>query len=169
MCGKTEIAKELSKRMHIPTFKASTEHDSFLNIQGEFLKQLQYCDTRVLDLLRQTGHSVIFDRGFPCEWVYSNYFKRQTDIDVIRRLDREYSKLGAKLIVCNRTSYKGIIDDLDPSIDAKELEKLDNLYLKFVEDSHLDTLFLNVDDENLDREVNEIMTFIMNCDMDWSS
>ena len=41
-CGKTEIAKELSKRTGIPRFKASTEHDTYLNGLSGFLNQLLY-------------------------------------------------------------------------------------------------------------------------------
>jgi len=163
-CGKTQIAKELSKRIGAPYFKASSEHKTFLSrdaTKNLFLDQLYHADPRVLDLLKQTGHSVIFDRGFPCEWVYSNVFMRETDIPFLIHMDEEWAAAGAKIIFCYRNSYKGIVDDLDPSINEYKLKRIDSLYRTYLNlMSKCQYLMLNVDDENLDREVSDIITFL---------
>lgn len=157
--GKSHIAKELSRRTGIPYFKASSEHESFLKGPERFVNQLRYADPRVLDLLKQTGHSVVFDRGFPCELVYATALGRKSDMTVLSALDEGYSKLYAKVIVCFRSSYAGIKDDLDPSIDEAKLTELSALYVKFSRWTKCHVHLLNVDDENLDREVNEVAQF----------
>ncbi|NCY02855.1 MAG: hypothetical protein EBX36_08090 [Planctomycetia bacterium] len=47
------------------------------------------------DFLEQTGTSVILDRNWPSEIVYSEYFNRQTDADVVRQLDESVAVLPA--------------------------------------------------------------------------
>lgn len=158
MCGKTQIAKEFSRRTGIPYFKASSEHASFLKGPDRFINQLKYADPRVLDLLKQTGHSVVFDRGFPCELVYATALGRDSDMPTLTELDEGYAELGAHIIVCFRSSYKGIVDDLDPRIDETRLSELSALYMKFSRWSKCNVHLLNVDDEDLNREVNEVMS-----------
>jgi deoxyadenosine/deoxycytidine kinase len=168
-CGKTQIASALSDRIGVPYFKASSEHRSFLSRDEKetlFLNQLHHADPRVLDLLSQTGHSVIFDRGFPCEWVYSQVFDRKTDVEFLSYMDEMWSKAGAKIVFCYRSSYEGIVDDIDPSINHAKLERIDSLYRRYLTDvTKCQHLMLNVDDEDLDREVSDVIKFIFN----WSS
>lgn len=159
-CGKTQIAHELSRRTGIPYFKASTEHQSFLDEQDKFLMQLRHADPRVLDLLMQTNHSIIMDRGWPCEYAYSRFFGRETDLAQLRRIDSGYAALGALVVVCVRTSYLGITDDLDSRLGADELSAIDANYRDFIEWTRCKTKLLYVDDENIDREINELMPII---------
>lgn len=163
-CGKTEIATELSKRLNVPYFKATSEHASFLSSRvsknDQFLNQLRFADPRVLDLVRQTRHSVVFDRGFPCESVYSHVLDRETDHVMLEHIDTAYAELGAMIIVCRRSSYEGIYDDIDPSIGPELLKKLDDAYVRFASRTRCKVLFLNVDDENLEREIGDIINFM---------
>lgn len=160
MCGKTEIARALSKHLHIPYFKASSEHETYNNSQEMFLEQLIHADPRVLDLLKQTGHQVVFDRGYPSEWVYSRLLDRPTSEDTLLRLDAEYAALRAKLIIPVRSSYDGIVDDMDPKLTSNKLQELHDLYIEFAEWTDLETLVLNVDDEDIIRELHDIMQFL---------
>lgn len=160
MTGKTQIAKELSKRTGIPRFKASTEHDTYLNGLSGFLNQLLYADPRAFDLAKQIGFSMIMDRAYPCEKVYSKVFNRKTDETVLSTMDNRWASLGTKIVICYRSSYKGIVDDLDSSINETVLEKLSQEYFNFAAWTNCDVMMLNVDDENLDREVTEIMNWL---------
>lgn len=164
MCGKTQIAQEVSRRMGVPYFKATSEHTSFLSTRvstsDQFLNQLRFADPRVLDILRQTGHSVVFDRGFPCEFAYSRVFGRETDLVMLRHVDEAYAALGAAVIFCQRSSYEGIHDDLDPSVGPELLNKLHAAYEEFTGWTKCRLLRLNVDDENLDREVRDVVQFV---------
>lgn len=158
MCGKTQIAKELSRRINVPYFKPSDERLTFLNNQENFINHLRFSDPRMVDFLSQTGHRAIFDRGFPCEWVYSKYFDRQTDMDALRYIDSSHSRMETLVVITYRSSYQGITDDLDSRISSGELEKIERLYRDFSGWTGCETFFLNVDSENLDEEVNSIIS-----------
>lgn len=164
MTGKTEISKAVSKALNIPYFKATSEHTSFLSTRvstsDQFLNQLRFADPRVLDILRQTGHSVVFDRGFPCEYAYSRVFGRETDLVMLKHIDEAYARLGAVVVFCYRSSYEGIKDDLDPTVGQELLDRLHAAYEDFAGWTKCRLLRLNVDDECLDREVREVIEFV---------
>lgn len=160
MCGKTEITKALSRVLGIPRFKASSEHDTYLNHQDRFINQLRYADTRMVDFLKQTRCSVIMDRAWPCEWAYSRVFQRETDRQVLSQVDEAMAELGAKIIICSRSSYAGIVDDIDPTTKEARLKSLDLEYRAFEGWTLCDVHILHVDDENLQREVTEILRFM---------
>jgi deoxyadenosine/deoxycytidine kinase len=159
-CGKTQIAKELSRVLDIPYFKASSEHDTYLRQKDKFIHQLKYADTRVVDFLKQTGYSAIFDRAWPCEFVYSKVMNRETDVSVLAYVDKQFAALGAKVVVCYRESYDGIIDDIDEHITSMVLLRLERMYREFAGWTSCQTVFLSVDDENLEREVTDVITWL---------
>ena len=159
-CGKTEIGNELSKRLGIPLFKANTEKGKFRD-GSDFVNEMRYADPRTIDLLTQTGYSIILDRAWPCEWVYSRAFNRESDHDATEQSDIGYSGLGAVVVVCVRTSYEGIVDDDAPEkLTEPMLSKLHSLYEDFAKQTRCRVMFLNVDDEDLDREVNDVISFL---------
>lgn len=160
MTGKTEISTALAEILKIPRFKATTEHQTFLSKQNMFVNQLRYADTRMVDFLEQTGHSVIFDRAWPCEWVYHQYFARESDIVALREVDLSFKEMGAKIVVCVRSSFEGIQDDLNPRLNSDELTKIQALYVGFSKWTKCPVHFLNVDDENLEREISDVLTFL---------
>jgi hypothetical protein len=161
MCAKTEISTALSYVTGVPRFKASSEHNTFLNKSDLFINQLRYADTRLVDFIKQTGASAIFDRAWPCEFAYSKALYRQTDHDVLRHVDSEMADMGAVVVVCHRSSYKDIVDDLDPTIEEVKLAKIEQAYREFIE-SHTKcrSMFLNVDDHNLIRQVGDVLKFL---------
>jgi len=164
MCGKTQIAKELSRRIGVPYFKATSEHDTYLSSKlprGEaFIQQLRHADPRLFDVLRQTGYSLVFDRAYPCEWVYSKVMHRETDHEMLDHMDEMWASLGTVIVICYRSSYAGIVDDLDSKINADVLQELTDTYFDFAKLTRCKVLNLNVDDEDLNREINEILEFI---------
>lgn len=160
MTGKTQIAKELAHRLGVPYFKASSERETYLTGPDMFVNQLRYADPRMVDFLRQTGHSVVFDRGYPCEFVYSDVMNRETDMAALRHVDRAYAELGTRIVVCTRRNYDGIVDDIDSSITSGVLQLLEKRYRLFSEWTSCECLFIYVDDEDLDREVSEITEWL---------
>ncbi len=163
-CGKTQIAHELSRITQIPYFKATSEHTTFLSsryeVNDQFINQLRFADPRVFDLLKQTKHSVIFDRAYPCEFAYSQVLRRDTDMKMLHHVDESWASLNTTIVFCHRTSYAGIKDDLDPSIEEEHLTELHRAYEQFIAWTKCKVLGLNVDDENLQREVDEILTYM---------
>lgn len=159
-CAKTSIIRRLSKKLGIPSFKASDEHENFLGTQDKFLMHLRYSDVRMLDFIKQTCMSIIFDRSYCCELVYSEYFGRQTDCGIITKLDTEYAALGAKILFCTRRSFAGIEDDLDKSIDALALIKISALYDQFVEWTQCGVMKVYVDEEKKNDIVKRVKTWV---------
>ena len=159
-CGKTQIGHELSRRLGLPYYKAATEHAGFLKNQDRFINDIRYSCPARLDLLKQVGTGIVYDRGFPCEWVYSQFYNRKTDEEAIRYLDDEYAKLGASIILCTRSSFEGIVDDLDDRLNGESLQEISNLYETFLKSSKCKTLKLIVDDEDLQREISDILNFL---------
>ncbi len=164
-CGKTQIAKTLADQLEIPYYKATSEQTQFVKNQERFIKDIQWSCPARLDLLKQMidqGYvkGVVYDRCWVCESVYSTLYKRITDSDAIYWLDEQYAKLGAIIIIPYRSSYRGIVDDLDPTLDENKLKELEKLYRNFAAHSKCKVLFLNVDSENLDVELREINKFL---------
>lgn len=164
MCGKTQIAQAVSKVLGVPYFKASSEHDSYLSSKvtkrDAFLNQLRYADPRVFDVLKQSGYGLVFDRGFPCEYAYSKVFNRDTDEKMLKHMDGMWSSIDARIVLCQRSSYEGIVDDLDAKINSKVLAKVHEAYEDFASWTRCKVFRLNVDDENLNREVLDIISYL---------
>jgi len=160
-CGKTNIAKALSDRIKIPYFKNKAEWANFETTPDYFVKCLQYGDLGFFSqYLAQTGASVILDRSWPSEWVYSRVFARPTNRTALQDIDRVYSSLGARIIVPIRSDYTRKIDQFD-AITPEKLVELHSAYMDFCDWTSCKTLILNVDDENLERELAIIMPFVV--------
>lgn len=159
-CGKTNILREIERLTGIPYYKARNEHRNFVSSQEHFINELRYSDPKMVDFLYQTGVSVLVDRAYMCEFSYAQFFDRATDMRMLRKLDDEYARLGAKILICTRKSFVGIKDDLNPKLDEHALQRLSVLYQNFVKWTKCQTYTLYVDDEDLNREVNEISQFV---------
>ena len=159
-CGKSEIAAEVSRQLGIPVFKNSGEWFTDLRDPSYFKNLLTYGATFLADFLCQTRSSAIMDRNYASEWVYSKYFNRETDSEVLRKVDQKFAEAGGKIVICRRKSYNGICDDLHSYVDSHALEGLDSLYVEFEEWTRCEVLTIWVDDENLEREVAEIKRWL---------
>ena len=160
MCGKTEIARELSKRLSVPVFKNTGEWTTDLKSPDYFKNLLVYGGTFLIDFIHQIRPDAILDRYYPSEWVYSRLFQRDTDESILRRIDEKFAEAGGKIVLFRRKSYNGIRDDLHAYIDTELLEKLDSLYDSFGSWTKCPVLTVWVDDEDLEREVSEILGWI---------
>jgi len=160
MTGKTQIAAELSRQLGIPVFKNSGEWFTDLRDPSYFKNLLTYGATFLADFLCQTRASAIMDRNYASEWVYSRYFNRDTNDEVLRKVDEKFAEAGGKIVICRRKSYNGIRDDLHSYIDSHALEGLDSLYAEFERWTRCEVLTVWVDDENLERETLEIREWL---------
>lgn len=161
-CGKTEMAHELSDRSHAVYFKSSLEKENFIADRSEyFVGCLRYLEPFFIDFIVRTGTKVILDRSWPEEFVYSQLFDRRTDWDQLTKVDRLYASAGTRIVIPYRSSYVGRCDeDAQGKIDDKKMEETDKLYRRFFEWSRCKCLLLNVDDEDLDREMRDICSFL---------
>jgi hypothetical protein len=159
--GKTHIGQKLSQMLEIPYFKNTDEWGAFLKKPEYFVNTLNYAEPFFLNYLKQTKASIILDRSYPSEWVYSKAFNRKTDMHQLQRVDEAYAELGAKIIICHRTDYTNQVDELFPEqIDSSKLVDIDELYNQFAVWTKCKLLRLNVDDENMSREIADINTFL---------
>lgn len=158
-CGKTHQAKELSDRINVPYFKNAAEHVHFINNPAYFRDAVRYVDTYFTSYLESVSDvSIILDRFWPSEWVYSRVFERERDEDVLASLDERHARLGTHIIIPYRTDYSRVKDDYD--CVNKNIQKINDTYFEFAKWSKCKTLLLNVDDENLERELKETLQFL---------
>lgn len=149
------MGQELSRRTGVPYFKNKDEHKYFLDDPKYFIHAIKYVDTYFTSYLESSGASVILDRAWPSEFVYSEALGRQTDYSVLRELDLRHAALGTTIVVAHRSDYSKVTDTYDAV--NKNIQKIHDLYMEFAAWSKCKVLLLNVDDEDLDREVNAIM------------
>ena len=159
-CGKTEISRELSRQHGLPVFKNTGEWSTDLKDATYFKNLLVYGGTFLIDFISQVKPDVIFDRYYPSEWVYSRYFNRDTNDDILRKIDQKFSDIGGKIILCRRKSYHGIFDDMHEYLDSKALSSLDKIYEDFAKWTKCEVFTLWVDDENLTRQISEINSWL---------
>jgi len=159
-CGKTEIAKELAKRLNMIYFKNRIEWKVFdQNPEKSFEGIVKFGDPMLLDFIEQSGVSVVFDRAWPSEWVYSRAFGRESFTEGLRILDDWHAEHDTHIIICTRENLK--VDDLFPEkLNVEKVKEIDGRYHEFVKWSNCKCHVLSVDDENLDREIEEILSFI---------
>lgn len=156
--GKTHIGKELSWVTGIPYFKNKDEHKYFLKDPVYFIHAIRYVDTYFTSYLETSGASIILDRAYPSEWVYSTALDRPTDMGILRELDDRHAALGTHIVIPHRSDYALVKDDYDVVND--NIRKIHDLYMEFAAWTKCSCLVLNVDDEDLTREVKDIMGFM---------
>lgn len=170
MTGKSEIGRELVQWVHSTVhdkgrpavyFKNDVERQMFGSSEEYFLGAIRYGLPHILSLLRQSDFGVVLDRSYPSEWVYSRAFNRPTDEDAIRLCDAQFAELGGHVVITRRKSYEGIVDDTHPHlVNTEMLKKLDGLYEEFAAQCIAPCHTIFVDDEDLNREVEEILSKI---------
>jgi len=153
-CAKTTIAKALSEKNNFYYYKANDEAQNFLYRQDRFIHLLRYADPARFDLIAQLKDvSIVLDRGFPCEAVYSTYFNRKTDSLMLQKLDQLFSNLNGKIIFCTRKDFINIYDDKNSSMNLKIISSLYESYLQTIKTQ---VIRLDVDDNNLQRQLSDI-------------
>ena len=152
--GKTEIAKELSRKINVPYFKMTTEHENWR--KGTFKEALRFDQTYIVEFLKQTRYSAIIDRAYPAEWVYSNVFGRGTDYEVLKRVDEQFALLKATIIIPLRKDYSNSRED--EVVPHEKLQTIHNMYNEFCDWTMCSTLRIYVDTygNNLKREIDAI-------------
>ncbi len=161
MTGKSNIAAELSRQTGIPVFKNSGEWDTELDSPDYFLNLLRFGGPFLMDFMKQTNTSVILDRFYPCELVYSDAFERETDHKAIGWMDKEFADANGKFIICVRKDYAGLVDDQYPDdLPVTMLERLDEGYRRFAKSTSCDFFILETDDRDLNKQIEKIKMFL---------
>jgi len=157
-CGKTNIAQELALQLGIPYYKNEAEHQYFRADPSYFIHAIRYVDTYFTGYLEKSGASVILDRAWPSEWIYSRVMGRDTDMAVLRDLDKRHAGLGTFIITPYRSSYHAVCDEYHEVTD--HIEQIHDLYAEFYSWTRCRNLRICVDSEDLDEQVKTIIEFI---------
>lgn len=157
--GKTEISRELAKRLEIPYFKPTNERTNWKQGDDGFLNELLYGERRQLQLAHQTGMSFVQDRGYPSEYVYSYVYNRKTSGLALSAFDCMYAELGATVIIPLLRDYSAARED--DLIDEIMLPKLHERYLTFADWTRCRKVVMYVDD--LGRDIDREMDYIAGC------
>lgn len=157
MTGKTQIGQALAQELGVTYWKCDREWTAFKGDPAYFRNTVRYGDEYFLSYLRASGASVVKDRGYPSEWVYARVMGRDRDDGAVWHADAMYASLGAVIVLCRRSSYMGVSDDLFPGeLGPERLAQIDSLYGEFARLSQCRIIMLNVDDQDLCRELSEI-------------
>lgn len=153
--GKTEISKELSKNLNVPVYKSGREDDVFKQKDAQYniLKWGVYEQIKMIEVCNM---SIIFDRFFPCEFVYSKVFKRNSDDKLIFDYDRWWNKLNGKIILL----HKPTLSENDKFVNKEQYQKIKNLYLEYVSKTSCKNLVMDTSDRNLNVQVEKIKKFL---------
>lgn len=108
--GKTTIVDLMSRIMNVPKFKCPAEKQIF----KEGGRQSLAFDYTLTHFIAQTGYRMISDRGYICEAVYSGVFKRQTDMELLSKIDEAHANLGTKILYLYSSEIPDEEDDLVP-------------------------------------------------------
>lgn len=109
--GKTTVVNTMSKFTGIPTFKSPNEKEIFRN-GGRSSLAFDYTLTH---FLRQTEYRFISDRGYPCEFVYASVFGRDTDEELIWKIDENHAAMGTMILYLYSSIQPSEPDDIVPS------------------------------------------------------
>lgn len=156
MVGKTHIAKALSKKLNIPIFKMEIQKHFW-----DFLIHQRYATEAITQMLEQTGQSVILDRSFPSDWMYSKLFKRPYDDIKGFSTDERFAKMGAIIVYCykDKKFYQDDPEDKD-FINKSDYDKMKNLYNRYIAFTNCKILSINTSDENLEKQLSTIIKFL---------
>jgi len=157
-CGKSNIAEAVSNLLNIPIFKNEDEWQHFPEKDKStyFINAIRYAHPHLLSFIKQTKGSVILDRAYPSEYVYSKIFDRETDFTAIRACDLACKQLKAEIFIFVRSDYSNVKDQFD-FVDKDMLERIHKEYNSFAAWTSNRVHFINVDDEDLDREISEVL------------
>lgn len=125
--GKSTLGDALSNITNIPYYKPSVK--KFEDRRETRLITANGGDT-LANYLLQTGNSVIFDRNYPSEWVYSRVFGVMADEVAIFDLDNKYADMRAIIIYVDRFSYEGVYL---PDISQQQITLIKGWYGRFME------------------------------------
>lgn len=109
--GKTTVVAHMSRLTGIPSFKCPAEKQIFRQ-GGRSSLSFDYTLTHFLS---QTRHRFISDRAYPCEWVYSRVFGRETDDDLLTLIDQAHANIGTRILYLYSSVAPTEEDDLVPS------------------------------------------------------
>ena len=155
LCGKTNIAEEVSRRLGIPVYKSGREHDLFHDKDAQYLT-LKYGNYEMIKILETTSSSIMFDRFFPSEWVYSQIYDRTRDLDLVLEYDKYWASLGGKIVWLDKPN----MDGKDELIESSRYNEIRQKYEEYMQLTRCNVFRLDTSDRDLETQATKICNFI---------
>ena len=152
-CGKTSIAQAFARFYGVPYFKHKTINK--LNFKDTLIDHISEANEMYsLDLIKQTNTSVIIDRHYPSDFVYSRMFRKRSE-ESLKKVDNFLCTIKDHLIViCYKDDVKLKDDDF---LTLEQQEKAKELFLEFsCKFSFANILVMNTTLENLKQQLNDL-------------
>lgn len=151
---KSPLAKKLSEKINVPLFKNKQEKELFRE-QDAYYYEFRYSQSYITQFLNQTKYSIILDRSWPSQFVYSKITNRKFDYDHWLKIDKDFSEMNTFVFITYRKDYSRCIDDL---FSNQEIIKQDSLYRQFDNESCCKNIFwLHTGDVQSDSDLEEII------------
>lgn len=157
--GKTTIAKKLASEISVPYFKNPNELQNtlFEKEQIDFEVQTKHDWRYMIEFLKQTKNSAIFDRSFISEFAYGKIFRsknyEKNNVEkFIKHYDDELGKINSFLIYC----FKNHNNEEDDIINKSFATNIDCLYRQYIEQTKIRTIIINTEDHNIERQIKMI-------------
>jgi thymidylate kinase len=112
--GKSEICKSLASRLQLNMVRMA---------HPENMDNVEILSKNFNKTIDQIKEPLIMDRGYPSTVVYSEYFKRDSDLSYLTELFRDRDVFV--FIILAKSPYRG-----DWFIDEKDFQPISDLYLK---------------------------------------
>ena len=143
-----ELMDRCSNELHIPIFNPDTNKS-----KHEFItNSIEYIDPYIVNFLKQTKNSVIFNRKYPSQYVYSNVDNLDINSDIFAKIDSLYSEMGTTIIFCYKTQFE--------DVNIKQLhDKTYTHYINFFNNSMCKILPIDIS-EKIYKNVTKIISYI---------
>ena len=150
MTGKTEIAKALAKELGIPYFKNKAEYDKNYDSSAALKYQAPFTQK----LLEATGQSIIFDRSWPSELIYSQVYERPTYKSILSMLDDRLSRMNSIIFILEKNE-EDYLEDAHSMIEVEKYNAIKQAYHNFHSTSSTETHLINISEfKNKDGSYN---------------
>lgn len=140
--GKTPISKRLAEHFMLPYFKFANEVEALKGTTHPGQHMLWF-DYGLTQLMEQTGYRMVCDRGYPCELVYSSYFKRQTNRELLEEIDRKHAELGTIILWLYDSQIERYVKE-DPHVAKEDIPRLQLGYGTFVQFTRCETVSYDI-------------------------
>ena len=152
--GKTNISKELSKRINYKYLKFKPESNRWFDPEIDLI----YGVRKELFYLKEFNLKVILDRHFPSEYVYSQVYNRPFLEKLLRKVDLEFKKLKTLIIICVK-NIKNYEDEL-LKFDDETYKKIKDKFVEFSKWTKCNVILFDTTNEDLENQMKRILNYL---------
>lgn len=147
--GKTTIANALAKELDLTVFKVTRDKYFWDPVSYQ-----TYATEAITQIIEKTGLSVILDRSFASDHMYSKLFKRPYNYSKGYETADRFGKLDALIVLCYKDKISYLDDPEDAAfISTADYDKMTEIYLEFLGEIDCRYIIINTSDHDLDKQL----------------